>query len=154
MITLSVKNNPIVQPGNLLTPFSFPSIVLEVDTEESEDLPFVDSTPYGQLVYEQFSLPKIVDKTQFHVELFDNPLYNKSKPLVLDTNVLDIGAFPYNRDSPFFRAFISGREVVIPSTVIYELKRKLQIGKEKEKVIRALMRLQEYKSSNLSSHQK
>lgn len=143
------KNNPIVQPGDFLTPFTSPSIVLEVDTEESEeDLPFVDSTPYGQLVYEQFSLPKIVDKTQFHVELFDNPLYNKNRPLVLDTNILDIGAFPYNSDSPFFKAFILGREVVIPSTVIYELKRKLQIGKEREKVIRALMRLQEYKSSN------
>ncbi|RLI80436.1 hypothetical protein DRP04_08175 [Archaeoglobales archaeon] len=143
------SHNPIVQPGDFLTPFTSPSIVLEVDTEETEeDLPFVDSTPYGQLIYEQFGLPKIVDKTQFHVELFDNPLYNKNRPLVLDTNVLDIGAFPYNSDSPFFKAFMSGREVVVPSTVIYELKRKLQIGREREKVIKALMRLQEYKSSN------
>ena len=143
------SHNPIVQPGDFLTPFTSPSIVLEVDTEETEeDLPFVDSTPYGQLIYEQFGLPMIVDKTQFHVELFDNPLYNKNRPLVLDTNVLDIGAFPYNSDSPFFKAFMLGREVVVPSTVIYELKRKLQIGREKEKVIKALMRLQEYKSSN------
>ena len=143
------SRNPIVQPGDFLTPFTSPSIVLEVDTEETEeDLPFVDSTPYGQLIYEQFGLPMIVDKTQFHVELFDNPLYNKNRPLVLDTNVLDTGAFPYNSDSPFFKAFMSGREVVVPSTVIYELKRKLQIGREKEKVIKALMRLQEYKSSN------
>ncbi len=143
------SHNPIVQPGDFLTPFTSPSIVLEVNTEETEeDLPFVDSTPYGQLIYEQFGLPKIVDKTHFHVELFDNPLYNKNRPLVLDTNVLDIGAFPYNRDSPFFKTFMLGREVVVPSIVIYELKRKLQIGREKEKVIRALMRLQEYKSSN------
>jgi rRNA-processing protein FCF1 len=143
------SHNPIVQPGDFLTPFTSPSIVLEVNTEETEeDTPFVDPTPYGQLIYEQFGLPKIVDKTQFHVELFDNPLYNKNRPLILDTNVLDIGAFPYNRDSPFFKTFILGREVVIPSTVIYELKRKLQIGREKEKVIKALMRLQDYKSAN------
>jgi len=104
------SHNPIVQPGDFLTPFTSPSIVLEVNTEETEeDLPFVDSTPYGQLIYEQFGLPKIVDKTHVHVELFDNPLYNKNRPLVLDTNVLDIGAFPYNRDSPFFKTFISGR---------------------------------------------
>jgi len=81
--------------------------VLEVNTEETEEgLPFVDSTPYGQLIYNQFGLPRIVDKTQFHVELFDNSLYNKNRPLVLDTNVLDIGAFPYNSDSPFFKAFM------------------------------------------------
>ncbi len=143
------SHNPIVLPGDFLTPFTSPSIVLEVNTEETEEgRPFVDSTPYGQLIYDQFGLPRIVDKTQFHVGLFDNPLYNKNRPLVLDTNVLDIGAFPYNSDSPFFKAFMSGREIVIPSIVIYELKRKLQIGREKEKVIKALIRLQDYKSSN------
>jgi|GEM_PF-2318885 rRNA-processing protein FCF1 len=143
------SHNPIVHLGEFLTPFTSPSVVLEVDTEETEeDLPFVQSTPYGQVIYEQFALPKIVDKTQFHVELFDNPLYNKNRPLVLDTNILDIGAFPFISDSPFFKTFVSHREVVIPSIVVYELKRKFQISREKRKVIRALMRLQDFKSVN------
>jgi len=66
----------------------------------------------------------------------------------MDTNVIDVGAFPYNSDSPFFEVFMRDRKIIIPSSVIYELKRKLQIGKEKDKVIKALSRLQEYKSLN------
>lgn len=140
-------HKPFIFPGDILTPFSCPSIVLEADLEESEEIPiFVDSTPYGQVIYEMFALPKITENTQIIIELFSNPLFNKDVPLILDTNVIDIGAFPYDVNSPFFKAFIIGREVVIPSIVIYELMRKIEVGIEKQKVIRALVRLLELKS--------
>jgi len=145
-----LDSKPYLLPGDLILPFTCPSRVRKFELVEHRlDIPYVDATPYGRVVYESFVIPKLHLGTDLNIEFFANPLYDKSRPLVLDTNVISIMAFPYKIESPFFEAFINGRKVVIPAIVVYELKRKLGVGREKRGVTRALTRLREISAMGL-----
>jgi rRNA-processing protein FCF1 len=138
-----------VTDGELLSPFSAPSIVKEVEAE-SEARPFLESTPYGVIPYAYgFVIPELSEATEVNIEMYEAPLQNGNSPVILDTNVIDVGYFPFASTSPFFRMFLQGRNVIIPSVVVYELLRKIEVGKEKEKVINALLRLQELNARGL-----
>ena len=133
-----------VAETEFIAPFSAPSLVQEVNLAHSSNMPYLDSTPYGILtrIYWQV-IPQISEASSVEIEFFESPLQTGASPAILDTNIVDVGYFPYLSTSPFFSMFLKGREVIIPSVVIYELLRKVEVGKEKERAIKALMRLQE-----------
>jgi len=138
-----------VTDGEFLSPFSVPSIVKEVEAESGGHV-FLESTPYGIIPYTYgFVIPKISEATEINIEMYEAPLQNGDSPVILDTNVIDVGNFPFTSTSPFFRMFLQGRNVIIPSVVVYEILRKIEVGKEKEKVVNALLRLQELNARGL-----
>lgn len=140
----ALSRKKFVAEGEFIAPFSAPSLVQEVNLAYSSDMPFLDSTPYGILTHMYWHvIPQISEASLVEIEFFENPLQTGISPVILDTNVVDVGYFSYLSTSPFFSMFLRGREVIIPSVVIYELLRKVEVGKEKERVIKALMRLQE-----------
>jgi rRNA-processing protein FCF1 len=146
---------PYIMPGDFLAPFTSPSIVrgLELVGYERESpykAPFVEATPYGQVIYGGGAIiPRVTRGTEVDVEFFTNPLYDTTRPLILDTNVISMVAFPYKSESPFFNTFMRDREIIIPAIVVYELKRKLEIGKERRNVTYALSRLKEMHAMGL-----
>jgi len=90
---------PYIIPGDFLAPFTSPSIVRELELVGYEGEgpyrgPFVDATPYGLVLYKGTMIPKITHGTQVRVEFFTNPLYDKTRPLILDTNVISMTASP------------------------------------------------------------
>ncbi|MEM2449019.1 MAG: hypothetical protein QXT14_08755 [Candidatus Bathyarchaeia archaeon] len=150
-----LKIKPYVLPGDVIAPFTCPSIVHTLELAGYEQnlpykAPFIDSTPYGRIIYGKgMIIPRISSGSEVDIEFFTNPIYDISRPLILDTNVITMLSFPYKVESPFFDAFMNGRKVIIPSIVVYELKRKLEVGKEREGVIRALSRLREMNAIGL-----
>lgn len=155
MLLETLKIKPYVLPGDVIAPFTCPSIVRKSELAGYKEyspykVPFIDSTPYGRIIYGKGTIiPKISSGSEVDIEFFINPIYDISRPLILDTNVITMLSFPYKVESPFFNTFMNGRKVIIPSIVIYELKRKLEVGKEKEGVIRALSRLREINALGL-----
>ena len=149
------KVKPYVTVGDFLMPFTVPSVVRGFELagykrEPPYKGPFVNTTPYGLFIYEGGAIiPKVTQGTQIDVEFFTNPLYDRERPLILDTNVISMVTFPCKVESPFFEAFMKGRKVIIPAIVVYELKRKLKIGKEKRNVTYALTRLREMSAMGL-----
>ncbi|MCD6084482.1 MAG: hypothetical protein J7J20_02950 [Desulfurococcales archaeon] len=128
--------------GDVLLPFTSPAKVKEFEVYDEMVKPFVEPTPYGQVIsYEVF--PEIDLSTEVEIELFTNPLFDRKKPIVMDTNIITTLTYPYNPRGSFFKTFMSGREIIIPTPVIYELKRKFSIKKEMNNIIRSLTRLYE-----------
>jgi len=140
-----LKEKPFVSACDLLFPISCPSIVIEEKLKEDEIIPFVDITPFGPLPSGELGVPRISRSTKITIQFFDFPLFNRKKPVVLDTSALDVARFPFSIFSSFFETFLKGRIVIIPSAVLYETKTRCET-KDRERVIKALSRLNHMKS--------
>jgi len=140
-----MKEKPFILPQDVLFPISCPSIVVRAEYEENKTIPFVETTPYGPLPYGTIQIPKFDKETKIIVQFFDFPLFNKKRPVVLDTSALDITRFPYDIKSPFFTAFLKDRTVILPAVVLYEAKTR-HSTKDRDKVAKALYRLNQLKS--------
>jgi rRNA-processing protein FCF1 len=136
--------------GDFLLPFTSPLRIEEIELSSFEAVPFIDATPYGPIIYKEgLIIPEISSGTEVEIEFFTNPLYDKTRPLILDTNVISLMAFPYRPESLFFRTFMENREILLPAIAIYELKRKFSVGKERLGIINALNRLTEMHGAGL-----
>lgn len=136
--------------GDFLLPFTAPSIVQEIKLITHEEIPYLDSTPYGLIPYKEgLVIPEVDQGTEVVVTFYTNPLFDRDRPLLLDTNVITLLSFPYKPTSSFFKAFMEGREILLPAVVVYELKRKFNVGKERSGMINALSRLYEMNAIGL-----
>jgi len=136
--------------GDFLLPFTAPSQVQKVELLSHQPTPFVDASPYGPIIYREGAVvPEITQGTDIEIEFFTNPLYDNSHPLLLDTNVISLMTFPYRPHSPFFVTFMENRDILIPAIVVYELKRKMGVGKERTGIIYALNRLYEMQAAGI-----
>jgi len=135
-----LNQKPFILTQDLLFPLSYPSVVLETETKEPM-IPFVEATPYGPVPIGGIGIPELKEDTNIMVQFFDFPLFNRSKPIVLDTSAIDVTRFPYDVKSPFFTAFFQGREVIIPNIALFEVKTRLN-KENKEKIVKALSRLE------------
>lgn len=138
-----MREKPYILKHDLLLPFTCPSMVIRLNyrTEAPSD---AVATPYGQLII-QLETPKVMENTKINVEFFDYPLYNKQCPVVLDTSAVDVARFPLRPEDHFFDMFLEGREIIIPSAVLYELRTRYPT-QDKRRVSEALTRINCLKS--------
>lgn len=138
---VNYKNSYLV--GDLILLFTSPARVQELTVLGLENAEtFVDITPYGEFPCKLF-IPVIRPYTDIEIEFFTDPLHNREHPIVLDTNVITSHAYPYSPNSSFFKMYMFNRELIIPATVTYELKRKFKLYKERLGIVKSLARLYE-----------
>lgn len=135
-----LNQKQFVLPQDLLLPISCPSIVLKEEYEEEKATTYIEVTPYGPVPYGVVDIPQFTKDTEVYIKFFDFPLFNKKRPIVIDTSALDIARFPYDVKSPFYQAFLAGRLIIIPNIVLYEAKTRYST-KDRERVAKALTRL-------------
>ena len=135
---------PYLYPADFITPFTSPAIVI-FEEEEGGDRWLLSS--YGDYVSRGF--PARVEKsTEIHIEFFDFPLHNKNVPVILDTSAIDASRFPISLAGPFYEIFLEDREIIIPKSALWEVKKRLKTedGKRVEKVLKQLQDLKSWRA--------
>jgi rRNA-processing protein FCF1 len=142
-----ITYKPFVTNFDFLMPFTCPSIALKViGPRQTSDSLF---TMYGKVVQESDTIYRINEATNFAVEFFPFPRFNKNVPVILDTSAIDFSRLPLSTPfGSFSMAYLNQRVLVIPKTTMHEVKTRLGTP-DSTKVQKALARLNNMRSWGL-----
>jgi rRNA-processing protein FCF1 len=140
LCTYLMSNKPFITNFDFLLPFTCPSITLEVKGPEVQT--FVENfTFYGKILRVPNYIFRVNEATNFDLEFFTFPRFNKKIPVILDTSSLDISRLPLTSPfGSFFEAYLNQRVLIIPRTALHEIKTRLRT-QDGVKVQKALVRL-------------
>jgi rRNA-processing protein FCF1 len=135
-----LDSKPFVTISDFILPFTCPSMVLSVSGPKHEVKEVRCPTFYGEIPKEPIVIYRFNEVSDLDVEFFNFPIFNKSVPVILDTNAIDISRFHMASQGSFFQAYLENRLLIIPKVVLHEVKTRMRTA-DRDKVQKAMVRL-------------